>query len=150
MAAREDGEDVVQSAFRTFFRRLARGEFDIDNSTRLWRLLVRITLLKARAKARYHTAGPRDVRAEVARDSRVPGREPVAREPGPDEAVAFVDLIEELLRGRPDVFREVLERRLQGQRKTVIARDLNLTRKNVDAILRQLERRLTGFVEDLA
>src|SRR5690348_7387242 len=52
LAARLDGEDVVQSVFRTFFRRAAAGEFRIDSSLHLWRLLVRITVLKARAKGR--------------------------------------------------------------------------------------------------
>jgi DNA-directed RNA polymerase specialized sigma24 family protein len=65
MAGRIDGEDVVQSVFRTFFRRHARGEFRINSSDKIWRLLVRITLLKAKAKGRYHTAGLRDVRAEA-------------------------------------------------------------------------------------
>src|SRR5262245_10503455 len=55
VAVRADAEDVVQSAFRTFFRRCARGEFHFDGSSGLWRLLVKITLLKARAKGRHHT-----------------------------------------------------------------------------------------------
>ena len=65
LAARADGEDVVQSVFRTFFRRSARGEFHIASSARLWRLLVTITLRKVRTQARRHTAGVRDVSAEV-------------------------------------------------------------------------------------
>jgi ECF sigma factor len=64
LAGRLDGEDVVQSVFRTFFRRSATGEFRIDSSAQLWQLLVKITLLKARAKARYHTADKRDAGAE--------------------------------------------------------------------------------------
>src|SRR3954451_707168 len=65
LAGRLDGDDVVQSVFRTFFRRSARGEFQIDNSAQLWRLLVTITLHKAQAKARLHSAAGRDVRAEL-------------------------------------------------------------------------------------
>src|SRR6516162_16394 len=65
LAARLDGQDVVQSVFRTFFRRSAAGEFRIDSSDELWRLLVQITLQKARAKARHHTAAVRDVTAEA-------------------------------------------------------------------------------------
>ena len=40
---KEDPEDVVQSAFRTFYRRNAKGEFHIDSSVDLWRLLETIT-----------------------------------------------------------------------------------------------------------
>src|SRR5262249_8433080 len=38
LAARLDGEDVVQSVFRSFFQRTARGEFHIDSSSQLWNL----------------------------------------------------------------------------------------------------------------
>ena len=62
LAARLDGADVVQSVFRTFFRRSAAGEFRIDSSAQLWRLLVKITVRKARALARYHSAKQRDAR----------------------------------------------------------------------------------------
>src|SRR5207249_2604299 len=61
VASREDGEDIVQSVFRTFFRRDAAGEFQIDSSAQIWRLLVKITLRKAQARGRYHTAEMRDV-----------------------------------------------------------------------------------------
>ena len=37
---KEDPEDVVQTAFRTFYRRNAKGEFHIDSSVDLWRLLA--------------------------------------------------------------------------------------------------------------
>jgi RNA polymerase sigma-70 factor (ECF subfamily) len=60
VAARLDGEDVVQSVFRTFFRRCSQGEFQIDTSAQIWRLLVTLTLRKARAHARRHLAGKRD------------------------------------------------------------------------------------------
>src|SRR4051812_42199279 len=56
VAGRVDAEDVVQSVFRTFFHRCARGEFRIDSSAQLWRLLVTITLRKTQAHVRHHTA----------------------------------------------------------------------------------------------
>src|SRR5262245_46479150 len=88
LAPRLDGEDVVQSVFRTFFRRTAQGCFHIDSSAQIWRLLVKITLLKARATGRYHTAEKRNVHAEVA--SRDPWLDNVlARGPGPEE-VAYL------------------------------------------------------------
>src|SRR3954454_16497945 len=61
---REDGADVVQSVFRTFFRRNAAGQFRIDSSIQMWRLLVKITVLKAQARGRFHTAARRDVATE--------------------------------------------------------------------------------------
>jgi RNA polymerase sigma-70 factor (ECF subfamily) len=64
MAGRLDGEDVVQSVFRTFFRRCTAGELKIDSSAEVWRLLVKITLFKARAKGRFHTADKRNIGVE--------------------------------------------------------------------------------------
>ena len=55
LAGRVDGEDVVQSVFRTFFRRSAAGEFRLDASDQLWRLLLTITLRKVRAKCPGHS-----------------------------------------------------------------------------------------------
>src|SRR5437016_11133519 len=61
LAARVDAEDVVLSAFRSFFR-LARGtEVTLRQSGDLWRLLVRITLRKVYRNARRHHADCRNV-----------------------------------------------------------------------------------------
>jgi RNA polymerase sigma-70 factor (ECF subfamily) len=145
IASRLDSEDVVQSVFRTFFRRNSGGEFHIDSSDKIWRLLVKITLLKAGAKGRFHTAEMRDVRAET-----VPAEDDwwlqvKARDPGPAEAAAFVDLIESLLRNRPPLFKEVLQMRLEGHGPTDIARQLGLSRQNVYHVLKQLQERLSNI-----
>lgn len=66
-----DADDVVQSVFRTFFRRSARGDFQIDNSTDLWKLLVRITISKARQRAiSYSAKAGRESRDPLGRISR--------------------------------------------------------------------------------
>jgi RNA polymerase sigma-70 factor (ECF subfamily) len=142
VAVRVDGEDVVQSVFRTFFRRGARGEFRIDGSNQLWRLLVKITLLKARAKGRYHSAARRDVRAEADPGDDGWWREAVAHEPGPEDAAMLVDQLEALLRGQPELFRDVLERRLQGRPVAEIATELGASRQSVYRVLDVLKKRL--------
>ena len=139
LAARLDGADVVQSVFRTFFRRSAAGEFRIDSSGELWRLLVQITVRKARARSRYHTAGPRDVAAET------PGAllpEAVAHEPGPAEAAALVDQIEELLRGLPTLYCDLLQLRLEGYSVSDTAARLGVSRRTVHRALNLLQQRL--------
>jgi RNA polymerase sigma-70 factor, ECF subfamily len=140
VAAREDGEDVVQSVFRTFFRRHQAGDFRIDNSASLWRLLVKITVLKARAKGRHHTAEKRDVRAEAGNDAWL--SEASARDPGPAEAAALVDLIETALRGLEPLHGQVLELLLQGQSVAEIAQQLGKTRQAVYRIRELLQQRL--------
>ena len=57
-----DPEDVVQSVFRTFFRRAAEGSYSVPNGDTLWKLLMVIALNKIRSLADYHRAGKRDLR----------------------------------------------------------------------------------------
>jgi RNA polymerase sigma-70 factor (ECF subfamily) len=140
LAGRAEGEDVVQSVFRTFFRRSGCGEFAIDGSAQLWKLLVRITVLKARAVARHHTTAMRDVSAEV----RVGAGffEAVARGPAPEDAAVFVDQIEALVRGLPELYARVVELRLQAFSTDEIAAHLGLSCRTVQRALRLLQQRL--------
>jgi RNA polymerase sigma-70 factor (ECF subfamily) len=141
LAARLDGADVVQSVFRTFFRRSAAGEFRIDSSGELWRLLVHITLQKARAFRRQHTAALRDVNAEAPGGAAVLA-EAVAHEPGPAEAAALVDQIRELLRGLPALYCDLLQLRLEGHSVIETAVRLGVSRRTVHRGLQLLQQRL--------
>ena len=143
LAARLDGADVVQSVFRTFFRRCAAGEFCIDSSAELWRLLVQITLQKARAYGRQHTAGVRDVAAEAPGGGAEFLVQAVAHDPGPEEATVLVDLIEELLRGLPPLYRDLLQLRLAGHSVSDTATRLGVSRRTVHRGLNLLQQRLT-------
>jgi RNA polymerase sigma-70 factor, ECF subfamily len=147
LAGRLDGEDVVQSVFRTFFRRGAEGEFTLDSSAQLWRLLVKITVLKARAKGRYHSADRRDAGAEHPGDPDGWLPEALAREPGPEEAAILVDQVEALLRGLPPLHARVLECRLQGHNVSDVAEQLGVSRQTVHRVLNLLQQRLRDSSE---
>jgi RNA polymerase sigma factor (sigma-70 family) len=144
LAARFDGADVVQSVFRTFFRRSAAGEFHIDNSDEMWRLLVQITLQKTRARSRNHTARVRDVAAEEPGGGAALLLQAVAHEPGPEEAAALVDQIEALLRGLPAVYGDLLRLRLEGYSVSATAERLGVSRRTVHRALHLLQQRLSG------
>jgi RNA polymerase sigma factor (sigma-70 family) len=141
LLARFDSADVVQSAFRTFFRRSARGEFQIDSSVQLWQLLARITLMKARASARYHQAEMRDVREEAPAGDEASRPDTEAPEPGPDEQALLLDQIEALLDGLPPQYGELLRFRLEGHSVTDIAREMSLSRQSVHRMLNLLQHR---------
>jgi RNA polymerase sigma-70 factor (ECF subfamily) len=142
LAGRMDGEDVVQSVFRTFFRRGGEGEFQFDGTAQLWQLLVRITIMKARAKARHHTAGKRDASAE---QPIADNYDPANPEPGPEEAVVLLDQIDVLLRDLPPVYAQVLGLRLQGRNVTDVADELHLSRQTIHRALNLLQERLTAM-----
>ena len=140
VAARVDGEDVVQSAFRTFFRRCAEGEFRIDDSADLWRLLATITIRKAQANARRHTAERRDVNAEAAGDGALESA--LTGDPGPDEAATLVDQIDALLHGLPPLYARLLDLRLQGRTVAEAAEEMGVSRQTVYRALDLLRQRL--------
>src|SRR5262245_24178849 len=95
LAGRLDPEDVVQSAYRSFFASADR--YVLNRSGDLWRLLAAITLHKLRHQVERHTAGRRSVDRELSlglgEDGGLPGLDAVAvaREPTPLEASAAVD-----------------------------------------------------------
>jgi len=141
VATREDGEDVVQSVFRTFFRRCEHGEFRIDTSDELWQLLVRIAVRKAHAKVRYHTAQQRDVGAEAAGDNALLA-EALAREPRPEELMILEEEMEAVVRGFPELHGKGLAMRLQGHSVPEIATELKVSRRTVERALKLLRERL--------
>ena len=141
---RFDGEDVVQSVFRTFFRRQKEEKLRIEHSEQLWRLLVRITLCKTRSRARQHTAGRRDARADKAIGA---DWELLARAPSPQDAIALSEEVDAVLEGLPVRAGEILSKRFEGETKSDIAKQLNLSRQTIHRILKLVETRLTERLE---
>jgi RNA polymerase sigma-70 factor (ECF subfamily) len=143
LAGRVDGEDVVQSVFRTFFRRSAQGDLRIDSTAQIWRLLVKITILKARARARQHTAAMRDVTTEAGDDWLAAA---TSEDPGPAEAAELVDLLEAVLRGLPPLYCHVLDLRLQGYGAVEIGEHLQISRRTVHRALGLMRQRLANSI----
>lgn len=141
LSGRVEGEDVVQSVFRTFFRRVAQGEFQIDSRAQVWRLLVKITVQKARMQGRRHTAAKRHVGLEQHGD--VDWLLALAdHSPGPDDVAILMDEIEDLLRGLPALYRQVLEQRLQNSSVVETARQLGISRQTAHRTLNLLKKKL--------
>jgi RNA polymerase sigma-70 factor (ECF subfamily) len=155
LARRLDAEDVVQSAFRSFFDGLRQGQYDLPDRGDLWRLLVSITLHKVYRQARRHSAGKRDLDRERPLGD-APERWPVAvqqlaEEPTPAEATALAEEVEVLLGGLSPVQREVAELRLQGHTQNEIAevvrRSQRTVRRWLEEIKQHLEQRYAGDLQ---
>src|SRR3954469_24505435 len=54
MTSRVDPEDVIQSAFRTFFVRVRNDEFKFEGENDLFKLLVRLTVHKTLRQVAFH------------------------------------------------------------------------------------------------
>ena len=144
---RFDGEDVVQSVFRTFFRRHEEGSFRIEHSQQLWQLLVTLTLCKTRSHARRHTAEKRDAQVDQAMgdDQRV-----IDRQPSPEDALALWEEVDVVLDGLPQRAAEIIAMRLEGKNRSEIARDLNLSRQTIHRILSLVQQRLEQRFEQFS
>lgn len=143
---RVDAEDVVQSAYNSFFRGARAGRYHLERRGELWSLLVGITLHKLQHQAERHTAGKRGVNREqpVSHQGSItgPGTVALAREPSPLEAAALADEVEALLRRLEPHHRPVLELRLQGCNHEDIAAQTNCSERTVRRVLEQVKRLL--------
>lgn len=142
LKSRVDGEDIAQSALRTFFRRSAEGQFKIDDSTHLWNLLVSITLNKVRHRARFHQAEGRDVRREETVIVAAGSGELESPEPQPEDAVIVADLVDHALFGLPEVCGDLVSLLLAGHTKQEVAQKLGVSRMTVYRLLDLVESRL--------
>ncbi|OAI38639.1 hypothetical protein AYO40_06465 [Planctomycetaceae bacterium SCGC AG-212-D15] len=140
---RVDPEDVVQSAFRSFFVETREGRHDFEHGGDLWRLLVTMTLHKVQHQVERHTAGKRAVQREQAfggEDSLLGLQaEVLTREPSVVEAVALADELEALMQGLEPLQRRMLELRLQGHNLEEIAVQTHRSQRTVCRVLDQVK-----------
>ena len=82
MRDQADVENVVLSAYKSFFLRNRRDEYDLADWDALWSLLVIITLHKCTRRRNHLHAARRDVRRQI-HSGGTGHRANVARRPGP-------------------------------------------------------------------
>jgi RNA polymerase sigma-70 factor (ECF subfamily) len=137
-----DPEDVVQSVWRSFFRRQAQGEFDLTSWDSLWGLLVVITLRKCGHSIEHFRAARRDVRREVAASDSVepsgPPWEPLTREPTPVQAAILAETLQQLMARLDGRGRQVLALSLQGYTVAEISLQVGRTERTIRRLLAQV------------
>jgi RNA polymerase sigma factor (sigma-70 family) len=154
---REDEEDVLQSMYASFCLRQRRGSFDLMGRDDLWKLLVTVTLRKARNTARRHRQEARDYRREFARFG---GRNSDssewvfefmdASEPTPEDAAALSEALERRLRALGDpVLRQIALRKLEGYTNKEIALELDdCTERTVERKLGRIRARWSRYFDE--
>ena len=147
LAAKVDPEDVVQSAYKSFFVRHRQGELEVGSWDGLWGLLTLITIRKCADRAAYYGAEKRDLAKEAApaaTDSTPCAWQlAVDRDPRPDEAAALAETVEALFRSLDDPDeRGVLELSLQGYTATEISEALGRAERSVRRLRERVRTRL--------
>jgi RNA polymerase sigma-70 factor (ECF subfamily) len=137
MASRIDPEDVIQSAFRTFFSRVRNDEFKFEGETDLFRLLVRLTVNKTLRQIAHHRAAKRDPNKETGQGT---GEDDIfsqltAGEPPPEVEVALLDEFERFLNRLQPFDRKVLELKFHGHTTAEIAGELDSYERKIRRVL---------------
>jgi DNA-directed RNA polymerase specialized sigma24 family protein len=132
LARRIDADDVVLSAYRSFFLAARDGRFTIGAAGDLWKLLVSITIHKLHRQALAHQTLKRSMAAETGTDclDLIDSREPTT-----EEVLIACEELEAVLKALPPLGRRVLELRLQGDSLTSIADETSRTERTVRRML---------------
>ncbi len=146
-------EDVVQSACRTFFRRMSEEQFQLSDTDDLWRLMCAITLNKARRAARDQSRKKRGMQQEQYLDQRRasdsgPSWEMAGRESSPLEVAEVSDQLSSLLAELNADECEVLDLKLQHFNNDEIAEKLGCSERTVRRMTKRIQARWQGLMTD--
>jgi RNA polymerase sigma-70 factor (ECF subfamily) len=146
LRAKVDPEDVVQSAYKSYFRRYAEGPPDVGGWDGLWGLLAVITVRKCSDRATHHRAQRRDGAREAASPAGgsegAPWPDAPGREPTPLEAAVLAETVDQLLAGLDDDDRPVVELSLQGYTTREISERLGRAERTVRLVREYARHRL--------
>ena len=141
LARRVDAEDVVLSAWRSFFVATGRNHVDVPDDDNLWPLLVTMTIRKLARQAARHSADRRSIHVEDEQADDLDWPTIVSRDPTPVEAAMVTDEIENLMSGLSPLDREILTRRLQGEPHAAIACIVGCSERTVRRSLQRIRER---------
>jgi DNA-directed RNA polymerase specialized sigma24 family protein len=131
-----DEEDVVLSAFDSFFRAARAGRFpELHDRTGLWPLLVKITARKAINQVKRQQAKKRSSSAEQA----VPDiAQLVGDEPTPQFAAEVAEQVERLLGLLDEELRTIATMKLEGYSNAEIAQRFGVVERSIERKLARI------------
>ncbi len=140
LLSRIDAEDIVQSVFRTFFRRVSDGQYLTPDGEELWKLLLVISLNKVRDASDFHRAKKRDVSQTKPLGSH---ESTGSIEP----SVVLRMTIEDMLVSLPEAHREIVRDRIDGYEVAEISARTSTSRRSVERILQSFRNRLRNTLD---
>jgi RNA polymerase sigma-70 factor (ECF subfamily) len=141
LGRRIDAEDVVQSAFRSFFRGTRDGRFYLEPGQDLWRLLAVITVTKLKKQVEFHTAAKRDFQQERnpdPDDSRTAGGRAI-EEPSPADSLALVEQVERISVQLGRDQQRIFAMRLEGHQVEEIGAAIGISERTVRRVLDKIK-----------
>ncbi len=149
MQRRVEAEDVVQSAYRSFFRR-AGESYTLEKQGDLWRLLAAITINKVRGQVEFHNAKKRGIYLEAHSDGEQSviqvSPEVISDDPQPEDAAVMVEELSDVLGNLDETQRAIVELSMQNHSVEQIAdqiqRSERTVRRTIQQVREELEKRL--------
>lgn len=143
LRASTDAEDIVQSVFRSMFRGVQAGNYEVEPGSTLWNLLAVISLSKLRRRALHQNAQRRDSERLVSLQTVADGE---AVDVSTDEFlnICIRDTLQKL---RPSD-RELLLLRVQGFTVNEISKRMSLSDRTVARRLRTSGKHLASLLLD--
>jgi RNA polymerase sigma-70 factor, ECF subfamily len=139
LAMRFDPEDIVQSVFRTFFRRAASGQYEAPEGDELWKLLLVMALNKVRSLGSFHRAGKRDIR----RTQSIPAEANLTAAKESQEARNILCMsVDEIIQKQPDSHRSIIRLRIDGMEVQAIADHEKRSKRTVERVLQTFRTQL--------
>lgn len=146
LKARIDPEDIVQSVFRTFFRRAQEGHYEVPNGEELWKLFLVIGLHKIRDAAVFHRAAKRNVQKTIAMIPGAASSEPVAADQVAETTLRIV--IDELLHKLNSSQKDIVMMRMEGAQVDEIALQTKRSHRTVERTLQKFRELLQQQIQE--
>lgn len=145
LSGRLDSEDITQSVFRTFFRRIGEGQYQVPEGETIWKLLAVITLNKIRTMGTHHRAGKRDIRKTTGVELQALGNEVATSE----DALRVLHLtIQDLVGGLPEIQQRMVQLRLEEHDIASIAAKVGRSKRTVERVLQGFRADLKRAIQD--
>jgi RNA polymerase sigma factor (sigma-70 family) len=148
LARRLDPEDIVLSAWRSFFVATRGGRIEVPADDELWPLLLTLTLRKLRRQVARHEADKRSVNDEGSDPLGPAWIEVVSRDPTPEEAALAADQLESLLQDLSDSDREIVVHRLQGWTNPEIAERLGVSERTIGRAIQRIREHAAVLLDE--
>jgi RNA polymerase sigma-70 factor (ECF subfamily) len=146
LARRVDDDDIVQSVFGSFFRKVKLGVYNAPAGEELWHLFMVLTLNKVRSKGVYHRAAKRDVRVTSGAEGIDRSANALATDSQACDLLRMA--IDEALERLPKEHEQVIRLRMEGHEVGEIARAIVRSKRSVERILQEGRDRLGKLLDD--
>ncbi len=145
-----DPEDVIQSVYLSFFKRMETAPYELADWGGLWALLATITIRKCHDRRRFWRASKRNDLVEVAAFHDHEGNawwEAVDRSPTPLQAMILEETLEQVIAQQKPLQRRIAELTFQGYTGVEIARRCQCAERTVYREVKWIREQLTAMVE---